>query len=181
MLMLKCQLSMWHSLIAWLISHMAVNSMISVEPLQWLGLIGTIISGAIVGIERQMQGKPVGIKTSILVCLGTYIFVVMANHLANEMADQTRVVGQVVTGIGFLGAGVILSRDGLVSGVTSAAVIWVLAAIGVIIASSQPYLGIKVAILTVLILVGIDLLEATFVSLQKGVHRRLNIKYNKNE
>ena len=89
----------------------------------WVKLVISIICGSIVGIERQIKGKPSGIRTSIFICLGTNIFISLGVANSNPNADITRVLGQVVTGIGFLGAGVIISREGLVLGITSAAVI----------------------------------------------------------
>ena len=86
----------------------------------WQHLGTAILCGGIIGIERQLRGKAAGIRTSILICLGTAIFVALGASLA-PAADPTRVLAQVVSGIGFLGGGVILARKGLVTGVTSAA------------------------------------------------------------
>lgn len=148
------------------------DTIISIEPLSWLGILCTLISGAIVGTERQMMGKPAGIRTSMLICVGTYAFVAISNSVATDITDHSRVIGQVITGIGFLGAGVMLSRDGLIYGVTSAATIWVLAAIGVTIASGYNLTGIKLAVLTVAILLGVDVLENYVKAMQKGVHSK---------
>ncbi len=155
---------------------MTLADFFSVAPLSWNGIAATILSGTIVGLERQLMGKPVGVRTSALVCLGTYVFVAAANTLLGAHTDPSRVIGQVITGIGFLGAGVMLTRDGMVMGVTSAATIWMLAAIGVIIALDHFLVGIKLAILTVVILVGMDIMEASFRSMQRGVHRRFQGK-----
>jgi len=155
---------------------MTSDMMLLIDPLSWPAIGSAMLSGAIVGFERQLLGKPVGIRTSTLVCLGTYVFVAVANSVSRDSTDPSRVIGQVITGVGFLGAGVMLSRDGLVVGVTSAAAIWVLAAIGVTIASGYHVTGIKMAILTVVILIGVNLVERSFKSLQKGVHARLRSK-----
>ena len=149
------------------------ESILSIGPLSWFAILSALLCGAIIGTERQMLGKPVGIRTSMLICVGTYAFVAVSNSVATDITDPSRVIGQVITGIGFLGAGVMLSRDGLVFGVTSAATIWMLAAIGVTIATGYNSTGIKLAVLTVVILVGVDVLENTFKSMQKGVHARL--------
>ena len=145
---------------------------ISVEPLSWIALFACLISGAIIGLERQWQGKPIGIRTSILIVLGTYVFVDIGFVTNNPNTDPTRIIGQVITGIGFLGAGVMLTRDGMVVGATSAASIWVLAAIGVVIAAGSPLLGVKLAVIAVAILVGINALEERCEWLQRGMHRR---------
>lgn len=146
---------------------------LAIAPLHWSGLITTFICGGIVGLERQLCGKPAGIRTSTLICMGTYIFIVVGSPVAGAFGDPSRVIGQVVTGIGFLGAGVILTREGSVLGVTSAATIWVLAAIGVLAGKDHNVAAIIVAILTVGILVGVNILESAFVSLQQGVHSRI--------
>jgi len=151
-------------------------SVIDIRPLEWEALLCCFLSGLIIGLERQLRGKPVGMRTSALICIGTYVFIAMTRHVSNDVTDPSRIIGQVVTGIGFLGAGVILARQGAIVGVTSASAIWVLAAIGVVIGVGFPWLGVKLAVLTVLILAGVDFVEARFESLQKGVHGRLGKK-----
>jgi putative Mg2+ transporter-C (MgtC) family protein len=145
-------------------------SLIDINPLSWEGLLCCFLSGLIVGLERQLRGKPVGMRTSALICIGTYVFIAITRHVANDMTDPSRIIGQVVTGIGFLGAGVILARQGAIIGVTSASAIWVLAALGVVIGVGYPWLGVKLAVLTVVILAGVGFIETRFESLQKGVH-----------
>ncbi len=148
------------------------SPLISVAPLSWIALFACLISGGIIGLERQWQGKPIGIRTSVLIVVGTYIFVAIGLVSVTSTTDPTRIIGQVITGIGFLGAGVMLNRDGMVVGATSAASIWVLAAIGVVIGAGSPFLGVKLAIIAVAILVGINALEERCEWLQRGMHRR---------
>jgi putative Mg2+ transporter-C (MgtC) family protein len=88
----------------------------------WIRLAVALTCGAAIGFERQLRGKPAGMRTSMLVCLGTLMFVRLGVSLEGPHVDPSRVLGQVVTGIGFLGAGVILTRGGQVLGITSAAV-----------------------------------------------------------
>jgi len=156
-----------------------LDSLLDVAPLTWTGLLYAMAAGAIIEMEHQIMGKPAGMRTSMLICIGTYVFVAISSAVSNDATDPSRIIGQVVTGIGFLGAGVMLARDGLVYGVTSAAVIWILAAIGVLIDTDQELAGVKVALLTVLILIGIDLLEDSFKALQKGVHSKILPKIKK--
>ena len=103
-------------------------------PLQPEGICTAILCGLIIGLERQLSDKPAGIRTSILICLGTYVFVSAIQLVQGSDIDPTRIIGQIITGIGFIGAGVILTRGGIVIGITSASVIWLLAGIGVLIA-----------------------------------------------
>lgn len=151
----------------------------SVAPLDWLGLLCAVVGGGIIGIERQVCGKPVGIRTSALICVGAYVFVTLANAVSNGATDNSRIIGQLVTGVGFLGAGVMMARDGIVVGVTSAATIWVQAAIGVTIGSGYYLSGIKLALLTVAILVGVNVLESTFKLFQRGVHQQFVLVVNR--
>jgi putative Mg2+ transporter-C (MgtC) family protein len=150
-------------------------SLIDVSPFTWEALLCCFLSGIIVGLERQLRGKPMGMRTSALICMGTYVFVAMTRHVSNQMTDPSRVIGQVITGIGFLGAGVILARHGAIIGVTSASAIWVLAAIGVVIGVGFPWLGVKLAVLTVAILAGMHVIEHRFEFLQRGVHQNFTI------
>lgn len=95
-------------------------------------LVVALLCGFVIGLERQVRGKPVGIRTSMLICMGTMLFIFLGEHI-NDGKDSVRILGQVVTGIGFLGAGVIV-REGLsVRGLTTAASIWITAAIGILV------------------------------------------------
>jgi putative Mg2+ transporter-C (MgtC) family protein len=151
-------------------------SVVDIRPLSWEALLCCFLSGIIIGLERQLRGKPVGMRTSALICLGTYIFIAITRQVSNEITDPSRIIGQVITGIGFLGAGVILARHGAIIGVTSASAIWVLAAIGAVIGLGFPWLGVKLALLTVGILVGVEFLERHFEFLQRGVHHNPNAR-----
>lgn len=151
---------------------MNLQTLISISPYDWASIITALFCGAIVGLERQIRGKPVGIRTSSLITLGTYVFLHSAMLLNNEVTDPSRVIGQVITGIGFLGAGVMLAKDGAVVGVTSAATIWVLAAIGVSISMGHLLVAIKLSIVTVTILYGVDLLETHTKTFSRGVHTK---------
>ncbi len=135
----------------------------------WATVGTAVLCGAIIGCERQLRGKPAGIRTSILVCLGSAVFI----HLGSSnigAGDPTRVLGQLVTGVGFLGAGVMFSKDGAVIGVTTAAVIWVLAAIGAAIGLDYHAGALTLSLVTVGLLVGIEALETSIRRLRRGVH-----------
>jgi len=131
-----------------------------------------LLCGAIVGIERQLRGKPAGVRTSILICTSTSVFIHLGDVAAGSTGDPVRVLGQLVTGVGFLGAGVIMAREGTVTGVTTAAVIWVLAAIGAAI-GLRLYLGaLALALLTVGVLTGVELLESSIRRLARGIYEQ---------
>lgn len=157
------------------------STYLSIYPLDWYGIGSAIISGMIIGFERQMLGKPVGVRTASLISLGSYLFVATTRHVVVGDGDPSRVIGQIITGVGFLGAGVMFNKNGLVVGVTSAAAIWGLAAIGVIIGTGNYFTGVKIAILVVFLLVGIDLFEGAFKFMQRGVHEKLNLRKKKSD
>ena len=153
-----------------------------ISPLSWQAIGITLLTGSIVGLERQLRGKPAGIRTSILITLGTYLFVALSLPLGHSVVDPSRlmgqvvtdpsrIIGQVVTGIGFLGAGVMLTREGIVVGVTSAATIWVLAAIGVATGLGHYQVAIWLSVVVVAVLTGVDMLENASAALRRGVHR----------
>lgn len=144
----------------------------NINPYSWQAILTSIFCGTIIGLERQIRGKPVGIRTSSLIILGTYLFVATAINVSTAVSDPSRIIGQVITGIGFLGAGVMLAKDGAVVGVTSAATIWVLSAIGVCIANNTLGVAIKLSIVVVIILTCVDILEEYSQALTRGVHRK---------
>jgi len=136
----------------------------------WIKILVSVICGGIIGFERQIRGKPAGIRTSILICLGTEVFVSYGTSLTS--GDQYRVLAQVVTGIGFLGAGLMISQEGTVRGVTSAAVIWVLAAIGATIGLGHYREAFVLVLVIVGVLSGVEYLENSIRRLRSGVHAR---------
>ncbi len=141
----------------------------SFDPTQlafWSMIGSAVFCGAVVGGERQWRRKPAGMRTSMLVCLGTAVFVRLGME-AGGGADPTRALGQVVTGVGFLGAGVIINRDGFLTGVTTAAVIWVLAAIGAAIGSGQQLGGIVLSLVVVSVILGTEWLDKTLRALRE--------------
>src|SRR5262249_33672955 len=141
----------------------------------WSRVGMAVLCGGLVGLERQLRGKPAGMRTSSLICLGTAMFVYMSQTLSGDRLDPSRVLGQVVTGIGFLGAGVIMTRNGLLTGVTSAAVVWMLAAVGAAIGLGRFGAGVVIATVSIAVLVGAELLERAFGALRRGVHGNASI------
>ena len=102
----------------------------------WLQIVLALTSvtcGAIVGAERERREKPAGLRTLILVCLGATTFTLASYAFTSTTEDSGRVAAQIVTGIGFLGAGAILHGTGIVRGMTTAATIWAIAAMGMVV------------------------------------------------
>ena len=134
----------------------------------WLRLGTALLCGGAIGLERQLRGKVSGVRTSILICLGTSLFVALGASAAEGRGDPSRVLGQVVTGIGFLGAGVILTREGRVLGVTTAAMIWVLAAIGGLIGFGHLATAMVITLTTIAVLLGVEGVESFFEGRRRG-------------
>jgi putative Mg2+ transporter-C (MgtC) family protein len=138
----------------------------------WITVSAALLCGGIVGIERQLRGKPAGVRTSILICLSTSVFIHLGAAAYNGQGDPARVLGQLVTGVGFLGAGVMLAREGSVTGVTTAAVIWMLAAIGAAIGLGLHLAALALSLVTVGVLTGIELLESSVRRLTRGIYQK---------
>ena len=100
----------------------------------WPMLISAVL-GIVIGWERQLGRKPAGLRTHTLVCLGSTMFVLVTRHAVLDIGgpslDPTRIIHGVITGVGFLGAGSIMRTEGYVHGLTTAASVWMVAAIGV--------------------------------------------------
>ncbi len=105
--------------------------MLSLQEI-FLRLTVAAVLGAVIGIERDLRRRPAGVRTSLFVCLATALFTILSNELAHRFGDSsgTRIASNIVQGIGFLGAGAILRDAGGVVGMTTAATIFVEAAIG---------------------------------------------------
>ena len=103
----------------------------SIELEMILRLLMATTLGAIIGYQRERAGKPVGLRTSVLVCVGAAVFTMASIYGFGAVADPSRVAAGIVVGIGFLGAGAIIRRErGSVEGLTTAATIWAVSGIG---------------------------------------------------
>jgi putative Mg2+ transporter-C (MgtC) family protein len=104
----------------------------SIEILDLLKLLFACLAGGLIGVEREFRDKSAGFRTLILICLGATLFTMMSPRFA-AIGDPGRIAAGIVSGIGFLGAGVILRDRGRIMGLTTAATIWMTAAIGMAI------------------------------------------------
>ena len=126
-------------------------------------MVVSLVLGTLVGLERQMGRKPAGLRTHVLVCLGSTMFVLTTKHavaaFGGESLDATRIVHGVVTGVGFLGAGSIMRTEGFVVGLTTAASVWMVAAVGVAVGVHAYPLAALGAVMALLVLEGYRWLE----------------------
>ena len=114
-------------------------------------LLAAVASGGEVGLERQINNKSAGFRTNTLVAMGASIYVLINVILTQDGGDPTRIIGQIVTGIGFLGAGVILHKGINVQGLTTAATIWCSAALGSL-AGLGMYLELLISTLLIILI-----------------------------
>jgi putative Mg2+ transporter-C (MgtC) family protein len=146
-------------------------------------LLATILGGAI-GLEREMAGKPAGLRTNILICIGAALFTQLSVDLARvgfassgqPYGDTTRIAAQIVSGIGFLGAGAILHGEGAVVGLTTAATVWVVAAVGAAVGAGAYIDAAGGTVLIMLVLVGLRPLERKLSAKRRRVRATLRVK-----
>jgi putative Mg2+ transporter-C (MgtC) family protein len=138
-----------------------------------------LLAGALVGLERSYRGRAAGLRTYALVCLGSALLVVLGEELshgpAGSPSDSTRIIQGIVTGIGFLGAGVIVKEGFSVRGLTTAASIWVISAVGVVIGAGFYILGAIATALTLALLSVLRTVEDRLHS-QSFVHCHLSFR-----
>ena len=116
-------------------------------------LLAAVLGGAI-GFQREKVGKPAGLRTHMLICIGAALFTVTSIYAFSGNADPSRIAAGVVSGIGFLGAGAIIFRtaDGYVAGLTTAATIWVAAGIGVAAGAGLYIASLVTTLITLIVL-----------------------------
>lgn len=133
-------------------------------------LILAAFLGGLVGLEREYNRKEAGLRTYSLVSLGAALFTIISFQMVNPYLgrsetnfDPSRIVGQIVLGVGFLGAGLIIFRGSHIEGLTTAAGLWVVAAIGVAVGTKLYLLALFTSILTLAILSGLRIIEEKFL------------------
>jgi putative Mg2+ transporter-C (MgtC) family protein len=139
-------------------------------------IIIATICGLIIGYDREIKSKAAGIKTNILICVGCTIFTMIPKFIMIQNPqlniDPTRVIGQIITGIGFLGAGVIMKNNDKIVGVTTSAFIWIVSSIGVFIGAMD------LPITAILMALGTVITSRAFNSLEKEL--KIKIKEENN-
>ena len=146
-------------------------------------LLATLLGGAI-GFEREVAGKPAGLRTNILICVGAALFTHLSISIAQigftpdgrPYGDTTRITAQIVSGIGFLGAGAILHAHGAVVGLTTAATIWVVAAVGAAVGAGAYVEGVGTSVLIILVLVGLRPVERKLLNRRRKVNATIRVQ-----
>lgn len=127
------------------------------NPEDILKILLAVLAGGLIGIEREFRDKAAGFRTLIFICTGACLFTILSARLAPN--DSVRIAANIVTGVGFLGAGVILRDGGKVIGLTTAAMIWLTSAIGMGIGGGQYLLALGMVLLAMGILWLLPMLE----------------------
>jgi putative Mg2+ transporter-C (MgtC) family protein len=135
--------------------HLLRNELGGVLSTTLARLVVAAILGGIIGLERQLRHKPAGLRTNLFICFGSAMFTVLSRQLAGTEADSARIAAQIIPGIGFIGAGSILHSRGSVTGLTTAATLFVVASVGM---ATGGGLYLTACFATVIILIALALL-----------------------
>jgi len=152
------------NILAIALPHITLEDLLSKAMVR---LVLAAVLGGIIGLERELKRKPAGLRTNIFICFGAAMFTILSSELAKDfgIGDRTRIAAQIIPGIGFIGAGSILHDKGGVSGLTTAATIFVVASIGMAAGGGLYVLAIFATMLIYLALHLLGILE-----------RQLNLK-----
>src|SRR5580765_1638901 len=140
-----------------------------------LKLLLAMLCGGAIGVEREINRKPAGLRTNVLICFGAALYMIVSRHISSgaPYTDPARLAAQVVTGIGFLGAGVILQARGSVTGLTTAATIFIVAAVGITIGEGMFGLAVLSTALIIIVLVVLRRVERFIIRRQRMFHYSL--------
>lgn len=150
-----------------------------------LRILSSILLSFAIGLEREMTHKYAGLRTNILVCVGACIFTIISIYGFPEVTvtgdelgtrDTARVAAQVVTGIGFIGGGTVLRHGPNVFGLTTAATLWVSAAIGMACGTGMYGMAVISTILTIIVLVSVRIFEKDFMTISTKNRKRVKVK-----
>ncbi len=133
-----------------------------------------VLLGTAIGLEREFSGKAAGLRTNVLICLGAAVFTLISKQMGiDSNASTTRISAQIVTGVGFLGAGAIIRDRGGVLGLTTAATIWLVASIGMACGAGYYRLAGVATLSAIIVLLGLRQIERP---ISKRVKKRLSKK-----
>lgn len=120
-------------------------------------MLVSVLCGGVLGIEREYQNKSAGLRTIVLICLGSTVFTMVSQKIG---VNDDRVAANIITGIGFIGAGVIFKENFNVKGLTTAAVIWISAAIGMVIGIEEYIIAYILTFIILVVLIGFEKIES---------------------
>lgn len=129
-----------------------------IEQDQLLKIVVALVLGAVLGFEREYKRKAAGIRTMTLICVSSTLFTILSAELGYP-ASADRVASNILTGVGFIGAGVIFKGDFTIDGITTAATIWIAAALGMAVGMSHYWLATFTLMVSLLTLLGMEQIE----------------------
>ena len=144
-------------------------------------LLISVLCGGAIGFERQVAGKPAGLRTNILICLGAALVMDLSMNLGvtlggARVGDPGHIAAQVVTGIGFIGAGTIMQSRGTITGLTSAATLWVVAMIGLASGAGFYVEALGTTALVMLVLMGLGRIEHQLLRAHRSISASVRVK-----
>ncbi|MHC4068512.1 MAG: MgtC/SapB family protein [Planctomycetota bacterium] len=128
-------------------------------PGDLIGIVLAVIFGSAIGFERELSSKAAGLRTNVLICLGAAVFTIISREIGGQNHSITRIAAQIVTGVGFLGAGAIIQDRGGVHGLTTAATIWLVASIGMACGANFYALALIATLIAIGVLIGLSKVE----------------------
>lgn len=146
-------------------------------------IITSILLGSVIGLERELTNKSAGLRTQIMVCLGSCLFTILSIYgfatavTLYPLGDPSRVAAQIITGIGFIGAGTVLRQGLTVTGLTTASTLWIVAAIGMACGCGKISIAVVSTILAVAILVLIRIFEMKIMPRNLKHLRKVKISF----
>jgi putative Mg2+ transporter-C (MgtC) family protein len=145
-----------------------------VWPHDLISIILAVLLGAVIGLERELSGKAAGLRTNLLICLGASVFTIISRDMsAGAEGSVTRIAAQIVTGVGFLGAGAIIQDRRGVHGLTTAATIWLVASIGMACGAQFYILAVVSTLIAIVTLIGLGKLSKSLEQyVKKGKSQR---------
>ena len=138
-----------------------------------------LLLGGLIGVERDVRDKAAGFRTLIFICIGSTLFTILSIKLANQgTGDIARIAANIVSGVGFLGAGVILRESGQVKGLTTASTIWLVAALGMAIGAGELLFSGAVAAIILIVLWFFPHIEKLIEDIQIARTYEVTCKYD---
>lgn len=152
-----------------------INNMNTLDLINYFGprLLVATICGLIIGVEREVKGKVAGLRSNLLICVGVTLFTSASFYYSqlDKNVDPTRMIGQIITGIGFLGGGAIYKSEDKIIGFTTAAFIWCMASIGILIGTGLYTISIITTIGLVVVSLILERVER-YMKLKKDRERQ---------
>lgn len=125
-----------------------------------LSLVMAFVLGGLIGLEREINGKPAGLRTNIIICVGAAAFIILARHFTSVEVEAahvaSRIAAGVITGVGFLGGGVLIREGSSVHGLTTAASIWLVTSIGMACGIGQYAIAVTVTAMALVVLLALS-------------------------